>query len=107
MIENPVRYALYSFHFITHTSLRKLFYLQILEILSEQKKLDKDSELSTFDPKNMIFVCNKWDIVNKRGENESTWRDTTRKLMRTIPGLTEDHIFKMSVAEVIFKFLLC
>jgi hypothetical protein len=75
--------------------------LQILQIISEQQKLVTETELSSFDPKTMLFVCNKWDVVIKRGESEKTWLDTVRKLKMTIPGLTEEHIFKMSVTEVL------
>ncbi|XP_060601488.1 uncharacterized protein LOC132754793 [Ruditapes philippinarum] len=73
----------------------------ILQIISEQQKLVTETELSSFDPKTMLFVCNKWDVVIKRGESEKTWLDTVRKLKMTIPGLTEDHIFKMSVTEAV------
>ncbi|XP_045191365.2 uncharacterized protein LOC123548286 isoform X2 [Mercenaria mercenaria] len=73
----------------------------ILHIISEQKKLDTEHELSSFDPRSMIFVCNKWDVVEKRGEADRTWQDTVRRLQMTIPGLREDHIFKLSVSEAI------
>jgi predicted GTPase len=81
--------------------------LQILKIIEEQRKLEKESKLSGFDPKHMIFVCNKWDVVIKRGESEQTWQDIVRKLKMTIPELNEDHIFKMSVTEVGVLIFFC
>ncbi|XP_060591472.1 uncharacterized protein LOC132746369 [Ruditapes philippinarum] len=71
----------------------------ILKIIHEQQKLEKESKLSGFDPKHMMFVCNKWDVVIKRGETERTWQDTVRKLKMIIPELSVDQIFKMSVTE--------
>lgn len=78
---------------------------QLLRIVSEQRRWEEKGGLSSFDPNCTIFVCNKWDIVEKRGTgNEtSTWKDTLDKLSKHFPNLEEKQIFKMSTTEVSFS----
>ncbi|KAL3880447.1 hypothetical protein ACJMK2_032684 [Sinanodonta woodiana] len=73
---------------------------RLLHILRELKRLDSEGK-SVFDPKCAIFVCNKWDLVVKSGEEEKVWKDTLAKLQKGWPGVEESQIFKMSTTNAL------
>jgi predicted GTPase len=56
--------------------------------------------LTTFDYNSTIFVCNKWDIVEKRKAEDKVWADTETKLKNALPDFPLSQVFKMSVTEV-------
>lgn len=56
--------------------------------------------MTAFDYTSTIFVCNKWDIVEKRHEDIKVWADTTLKLQKALPDFPLNQVFKMSVSEV-------
>ncbi|XP_019620827.1 PREDICTED: probable LRR receptor-like serine/threonine-protein kinase At1g06840 [Branchiostoma belcheri] len=61
--------------------------VQILKLCA-----DNNTEKENFDPKSAIFICNKWDLVSTR-EQEEVKRDTFRKLSQKWPGLKESQMF--------------
>ncbi|KAK3584084.1 hypothetical protein CHS0354_024192 [Potamilus streckersoni] len=71
---------------------------RLLQILKELNRLDREGK-SIFDPKCAIFVCNKWDLVVKSGEEEKVWKDTLTKLQKGWPGVEESQVFKMSTTN--------
>ncbi|KAK3584085.1 hypothetical protein CHS0354_024193 [Potamilus streckersoni] len=73
---------------------------RLLQILRELKRLDSEGK-SIFDPKCAIFVCNKWDLVVKSGEEEKVWKDTLTKLQKGWPGVEESQVFKMSTTNAL------
>ncbi|KAL3880446.1 hypothetical protein ACJMK2_032683 [Sinanodonta woodiana] len=73
---------------------------RLLHILRELKRLDSEGKF-VFDPKCAIFVCNKWDLVVKSGEEEKVWKDTLAKLQKGWPGVEESQIFKMSTTNAL------
>ena len=82
-----------------------IHHIQLLRIISEQRRWEEKGGLSAFDPNCTIFVCNKWDIVEKRGDIENTWKDTVNKLQTNFHHISEEHIFKMSTTEVNILYL--
>ena len=76
--------------------------------------LSIDNEMPCFDPRDVLFVTNKWDTIticdsDSDGEldrqKEKTWNDLMSKIERQWPLFKEEHIFKMSLKEVNFNFL--
>lgn len=65
--------------------------------------MEESGELPSFDPKCTLFVCNKWDVVQKEGKEVETkvWTDTILKLTQQYPNLEQTHILKMSTTEVV------
>lgn len=74
-----------------------------------------DNEMPCFDPKNVLFITNKWDAIKtKKPENDSessdeedeeeeekVWEDLLYEIKEKWPSVKGDHIFKMSLQEVI------
>ncbi|XP_078686626.1 uncharacterized protein LOC144919207 [Branchiostoma floridae x Branchiostoma belcheri] len=58
------------------------------------------SELEQFDPKKAIFVCNKWDLVEK-DERQEVKDETIRKLGEMWEGLDESQVFIHSKNEAV------
>ena len=70
-----------------------------------------DNEMPCFDPKNTMFITNKWDLVKKeKEENDSDssddenatkiWENLLSEIKENWPSVKGDHIFKMSLKEV-------
>ena len=67
-----------------------------------------ENEMPCFDPRDVLFVTNKWDTItscdsDSEEENlqkEKTWEDLRAKIERQWPLVKEEHIFKMSLKEV-------
>lgn len=63
-----------------------------------------------FDPKDVIFVTNKWDtIVNEDDNDDSsddestkTWQELKRDIKENWSLVKEDNIFRLNLVEVIF-----
>lgn len=67
-----------------------------------------DNEMPCFNPKDVIFVTNKWDTISKKDsdseeedEQTATWRLLQSSLKEKWPLVNEKYIFKMSLTEVI------
>ncbi|XP_060590684.1 uncharacterized protein LOC132745735 isoform X2 [Ruditapes philippinarum] len=72
---------------------------RLLHILQEQSRWQIEGRLTTFDYNSTIFVCNKWDIVEKRRAEDKVWADTETKLKNALPDFPLSQVFKMSVTE--------
>ena len=62
-----------------------------------------------FDPANVLFITNKWDLIKKeKDESDSsdddevtqTWESLLYNITQLWPAVKEEHIFKMSLDEV-------
>ena len=62
-----------------------------------------------FDPANVLFITNKWDLIKKeKDESDSsdddevtqTWESLLYNIKQLWPAVKEEHIFKMSLDEV-------
>ena len=69
-----------------------------------------------FDPKNVLFITNKWDLLNKESkkstndssdeeEESMTWKNILSEIKEQWPSVQEDHIFKMNLHDVSISFL--
>lgn len=61
-----------------------------------------------FDPKDVIFVTNKWDTIYSDSDDDEeneveinrTWRTLKSTLMNEWPDVQEENIFKLSLSKV-------
>lgn len=59
-----------------------------------------------FDPKDVIFVTNKWDTIccdddeDNEAERDRTWRSLKSELKKEWPKVQEGNIFKLNLKEV-------
>ena len=60
-----------------------------------------------FDPRDVIFITNKWDTIPKEEsdseeEDEETkiWKNIRTEIKARWPAVKEEHIYKMSLREV-------
>ena len=73
-------------------------------------KLGIENEMPCFDPRDVLFVTNKWDTItscdsdseDEDHQKEKTWKDIRSKIERQWSHVKEEHIFKMSLKEVYF-----
>ncbi|CAC5416777.1 unnamed protein product [Mytilus coruscus] len=95
-----------SFVFIVNASnaggIHKDRLLLILKTVIEKRK-----EMPCFEPDEVIFLTNQWDIIKnikKDGEEEDThtrtWNQIQRKLEEGWPGFKTDRLFKISLEQV-------
>ncbi|XP_052221389.1 uncharacterized protein LOC127837954 isoform X2 [Dreissena polymorpha] len=82
--------------------------IQENKLMQMCKQLQSDARvgnLNSFDPKCMMFVCNNWDIVEKKersdpGAENRIWREIVTKIQKYFPGISEhDQIYKLSTTE--------
>lgn len=70
------------------------------KILRKQRDLEEKGSLKQFDPGCAIFVCNKWDQVSEK-EEQDVWLDIAEKLKANWPTSKDNDLeaqmFKMSV----------
>lgn len=86
---------------------------QLPEILEELLKLILDSEMPCFHPESVIFLTNKWDLVEHQAEEKEevtqVWERLKSDLQRRWPSVKEEHIFKLNLKYVMLftrpKFL--
>lgn len=69
--------------------------------------IEKRKEMPCFEPDEVIFLTNQWDIIKNiknKGEEEDThtrtWNQIQRKLQEIWPGLNTDRLFKISLEQV-------
>lgn len=74
------------------------------EILEELLKLILDSEMPCFHPESVIFLTNKWDLVEHQAEEKEevtqVWERLKSDLQRRWPSVKEEHIFKLNLKYV-------
>lgn len=77
---------------------------QLPEILEELIKLVLNSEMPCFHPESVIFLTNKWDLVELQAEDEEevpqVWERLKSDLQRRWPSVREEHIFRLNLKEV-------
>ena len=81
--------------------------------MEEWKKLYNKEKLNTITAKSALFVCNKWDEVERNASHDRCEKDDLQKhiilkLKKEIPGLDEEsQVIKISVltaTQVQLKF---
>nr|XP_022312439.1 uncharacterized protein LOC111117580 isoform X3 [Crassostrea virginica] len=82
------------------------------EILRSLVHLSIDNEMPCFDPRDVLFVTNKWDTITSCDSDsddeedrqarqvEKTWRDLKSKIKSNWSEVKEENIFKMSLKDV-------
>ena len=66
------------------------------------------NEMPCFDPKDVLFVTNKWDTITscdsdseeEDRQKEKTWKDVKCKIEKQWCAVQQKNIFKMSLKEV-------
>ena len=60
-----------------------------------------------FDPRDVIFVTNKWDTIpNEESDSEEedeetkTWKNIRTEIKEKWPAVNEEYIYKLSLTEV-------
>lgn len=90
------------------------YHWQLPEILRSLVHLSIDNEMPCFDPRDVLFVTNKWDTITSCDSDsddeedrqvEKTWKDLKSKIKKNWSEVKEENIFKMSLKHVHF-FLL-
>ncbi|XP_052224309.1 uncharacterized protein LOC127839958 [Dreissena polymorpha] len=83
--------------------------IQENKLMQMCKQLQSDARadnLNSFDPKCMMFLCNNWDIVEKKersdpGAENRIWKEIVTKIQKYFPGISErDQIYKLSTTEM-------
>lgn len=79
-------------------------FFQLPEILRAISLKQIDNEMPCFDPKDVLFVTNKWDSLYSEDadddEETRTWTTLLSNIKELWPLVNEKHIFKMSLKEV-------
>lgn len=84
-------------------------------IFEKLSKLQLETEMPCFDPKNVIFITTHWDVLKLKtrrnsssGEDSSdeeaetkTWKNTTSAIEKCWPSVKEEHIFRINLKDVI------
>lgn len=82
---------------------------QLPEILSEIGKLIFESEMPCFHPESVIFLTNKWDLVEAQADDEAevtkVWETLKTGLQRRWPSVREEHIFRLNLKQVIYIYI--
>lgn len=70
------------------------------------------NEMPSFDPEDVIFLSNKWDVISTdptiQDEKGDLWKSTKLVIKQRWPAAKEENIFRMSLKHVIPKiFNLC
>lgn len=100
---------------------KPILIFQLPEILQTIEKLENQTDMPCFNPENVVFVTNKWDLVKQQidssdednsGSDEEKepeiWEKLKMDIKQNWPSVREENIFKMVLKEVsiYFKFLL-
>lgn len=87
-----------------------LFYSQLPEILKSISLLQMENEMPCFDPKDVIFITNKWDTIQNKDKDEDSsdddeetkvWENIKSNVKQRWLSVREENIFKMNLTEVI------
>lgn len=77
--------------------------------------LQMNNEMPCFKPENVIFITNKWDVIDVSNTDEDSsdedekrivWEDIKSNIKQRRPSVREEHIFKMNLKDVIFCWFL-
>lgn len=80
--------------------------LQLPEIIRAILLLHLENEMPCFDPRNVIFITNKWDTLyseddsSDEDEETKTWNTLKDNIKRRWPSVKEELIFKMNLKDV-------
>ncbi|XP_062589246.1 uncharacterized protein LOC134250896 [Saccostrea cucullata] len=69
---------------------------RLIKILQEVMKLHDDQDIPCFDPRDALFVSNKWDAVHKE-QCEKTWRKIQEKLKTCWPSFSSENVFRTAL----------
>lgn len=73
-----------------------------------------NNEMPCFKPENVIFITNKWDVIDVSNTDEDSsdedekrivWEDIKSNIKQRWPSVREENIFKMNLKDVIFDML--
>lgn len=79
---------------------------QLPEIIKAIVLLHLENEMPCFDPRNVIFITNKWDTLYSEDdssdeyEETKTWNTLKSDIKRRWPSVREELIFKMNLKDV-------
>lgn len=79
---------------------------QLPEIIKAIVLLHLENEMPSFDPRNVIFITNKWDTLfseddsSDEDEETKTWNTLKSDINRRCPLVREELIFKMNLKDV-------
>lgn len=79
-------------------------------VLKTLDALLKNNEMTCFDPRDVIFVTNKWDTIKSDDDDSSedettkTWKFLKTDIKKIWRSVKEENIFKMSLSKVNFLF---
>lgn len=81
--------------------------IQLPEILKILICLKLDDEMPCFDPKDVIFITNKWDIIEEddsdseeEDQKTKTWKKTLSDIKSHWLEVDERNIFRLNLKEV-------
>lgn len=109
-MENKLRDGIYK--------IKNEFLFQLPQLLQTVTDLQKQSEMPCFNPENVVFITNKWDLVqkqiessdeddseNKREEEIGIWENLKKVIKQMWPLVREENIFKMNLKDVIIYII--
>nr|XP_022288226.1 uncharacterized protein LOC111100543 isoform X2 [Crassostrea virginica] len=77
------------------------------KILKSLINLKIGDEMPCFDPRDVIFITNKWDTIPKEksdseeeDEEIKTWKNIRTEIQAKWPAVKDEYIYKMSLTEV-------
>lgn len=79
---------------------------QLPEIIKAIVLLHLENKMPCFDPRNVIFITNKWDTLfseddsSDEDEETKTWNTLKSDIKRRWPSVREELIFKMNLKDV-------
>lgn len=87
--------------------------IQLPEILKKLICLKLDDDMPCFDPKDVIFITNKWDIIEEddsdseeEDQKTKTWKKTLSDIKSQWLKVDERNIFRLNLKEVLIFFLM-
>ncbi|XP_062575658.1 uncharacterized protein in xynA 3'region-like [Saccostrea cucullata] len=74
-------------------------------ILRSIVQLQIEDEIPCFDPRDVIFVTNKWDAICKEedssdNDEQNIWEELKKDIKKNWPSVKEENIFRMSLRDV-------
>ncbi|XP_062596538.1 uncharacterized protein in xynA 3'region-like, partial [Saccostrea cucullata] len=76
------------------------------EILNSIRDLQIENEMPCFDPREVLFITNKWDTLssgsddcNDDAERENTWQDLLKDIKEILPDVKEENIFRLNLKD--------
>ncbi|XP_033744462.1 uncharacterized protein LOC117330354 [Pecten maximus] len=64
-------------------------------ILEKQQMQSEDKTAIPFNPKSVMFVCNRWDVI-QHDQQDIVFNNAVKKLSKCWPNLSADQIIKLS-----------